>query len=237
VSDIKLRDFLKEGLIIRTKYCDGPNWVTNVVYSINEDFIEVDLGLEKDYIDNLLMVGDTMKCKYTDDEQEYSFIGWITKIKADFPQSITIRVHQIEKFGNKRNSYRYDVYLCSVIKTSRSDAKGMFTIVTNISQTGVAFVMKEGIEKTIDVDGKDIANSNLFFEVYVSPENTLFFEGIIVRKSKVEKGIEYGGLITDIDLENEKKLNDLVNELANKDKEFYNKRSGFWSQNSKFNKQ
>jgi len=33
------------------------NWVTNVVYAINEDWIEVDIGLEKDYIDNIIMIG------------------------------------------------------------------------------------------------------------------------------------------------------------------------------------
>ncbi|GAE90234.1 type IV pilus assembly PilZ [Acetivibrio straminisolvens JCM 21531] len=40
----------------------------------------------------------------------------------------------------------------------------------------------------------------------------------------------------DIDLQNEKILNELIDELEKKDKEFYNKRSSFWSKNSKYNK-
>lgn len=236
MADIKLREFLTEGLIIRTKFNDNPNWITNLIYAINEDFIEVDIGLEKDYVDNILMVGDTIKCKYTDENHEYAFVGWVTKIKVDFPQSITIRVHQIEMFGNKRNSYRYDVYLCAIIKKSRNDGKGVFAIVTNISSKGLAFVIRENIGKTIDVNENSMLASDIFVEVYISPEKTLCYKGRIVRKSNSEKGIEYGVQILDIDLENEKLLNEFVDELANKDKEFYNKRSGFWSKNSKFNK-
>jgi len=63
--------------------------VTNVVYAINEDWIEVDIGLEKDYIDNIIMIGDTMRCKYSTDEYEFMLIGWVTKIKLEEPQSIT----------------------------------------------------------------------------------------------------------------------------------------------------
>jgi len=61
------------------KHCNSTNWVTNVVYAINEDWIEVDIGLEKDYIDNIIMIGDTMRCKYSTDEYEFMLIGWVTK--------------------------------------------------------------------------------------------------------------------------------------------------------------
>lgn len=232
MSDIRLRDFLVEGSVIRTKHYDNSNWVTNIVYNINEDYIEIDIGLEKDYVDNLIMVGDTMKCKYTSNENEYSLIGWVSRIKADFPQSITIKVHEIEEFDNKRSSYRYDVYLCSIIKEKSEDEKGIFSILTNISRTGAAFIVKENLDNQLQ--RSDMKQKSFFFEIYISPEKKLNFTGSVKRKTNNIRGIEYGIQIDDISINNEKILNDFIDELENKDKEIYNKRSSFWSKNSKY---
>lgn len=216
MGNVRLREFLGEGFVIRTKHCSSSIWVTNVVYAINEDFIEVDIGLEKDYIDNIIMIGDTMKCKYTSDDYEFNLIGWVTRIKADFPQSITIKVHDIEKFANKRDSYRFDVYLCSVIKVKRFEEKGIFAILTNISRTGAAFVLKEELEKQLGITDLAKIETTCIFEVYVSPENQITFEGVIRRKGDNERGIEYGVKITDIDIKSEKVLLELLEELEKK---------------------
>ncbi|OPZ85479.1 MAG: PilZ domain protein [Firmicutes bacterium ADurb.Bin419] len=234
MESARLREFLGEGTIIRTKHCSSSTWVTNVIYAINEDYIEIDIGLEKDYIDNMIMIGDTMKCKYASDEYEVTLIGWVTRIKADFPQSITIKVHDIEKFANKRNSYRFDVYLCSVIKVKRFEEKGIFAILTNLSRTGAAFVIKEEIEKELGIEDTTKKETVCVFEVYVSPEKQILFEGTIQRKCDNDRGKEYGVKITDIDLKSEKVLLELLEELEKKDKEFYNKRSSFWSKHSKY---
>lgn len=234
MESARLREFLGEGTIIRTKHCSSSTWVTNVIYAINEDYIEIDIGLEKDYIDNMIMIGDTMKCKYTTEQHEITLIGWVTRIKADFPQSITIKVHDIEKFANKRDSYRYDVYLCSIIKVKHFEEKGIFAILTNISRTGAAFVIKEDIEKQLGLSDSAKVQNVCVFEVYVSPDKLIVFEGTIQRKCDNERGKEYGVKITDIDLKSEKVLSELLEELEKKDKEFYNKRSGFWSKHSKY---
>lgn len=236
MDDVRLREVLSEGVIIRTKHCNSNNWVTNVVYGINEDCIEVDIGLEKDYIDNIIMVGDTMRCKHTTSEYEFTLIGWVTRIRLEHPQSITIKVHDVEKFTNKRDNYRYDVYLCSVIKENKNDSKGVFAIMVNLSYGGAAFVVKEELESQMDFEGAPGEEISNIFEIYISPKKKLCFEGTIRRKSGSEKGFEYGVKITDIDLQNEKILNEFIDELEKKDKEFYNKRSSFWSKNSKYNK-
>ncbi|MFZ5988695.1 MAG: PilZ domain-containing protein [Bacillota bacterium] len=236
MDNVKLREFLCEGSIVRTKHCNTSNWVTNVIYAINEDYIEIDIGLEKDYVDNIIMVGDTMKCKYTSGDYEYTLIGWVTRIKVDFPQSLTIKIHDIEKFTNKRESYRYDVYLCSVIKLNKNDSKGIFAIMINISQGGAAFVVKEDLESQLGIGDTLKEEIKTYFEVYITPKKQLCFEGVIRRKSSNEKGIEYGVKIIDLDIGNEKVLNGFIDELEKKDKEFYNKRSSFWSKNSKYNK-
>lgn len=234
MENVKLREFLGEGTIIRTKHCNSSSWVTNIVYGINEDYIEIDIGLEKDYIDNIIMVGDTMKCKYTSPEYEFTLIGWVMRINADFPQRITIKVHDVEKFVNKRDSYRFDVYLCSVIKLKSCEEKGIFAIMTNISRTGAAFVLKEELEKQFSVTDTTKTDVICTFEVFISPEQQITFEGIIRRKCDNERGKEYGVKITDIDIKSEKVLSELLEELEKKDKEFYNKRSSFWSKHSKY---
>ena len=60
------------------------------------------------------------------------------------------------------------------------------------------------------------------------------FNGVIKRKCDVERGIEYSARITDIDKKNKKILLELLEELEKIDKEFYNKRSSFWSKHSKY---
>jgi len=234
MEGIKLREFLHEGAIIRTKHCNSSSWVTNVVYSINDDYIEIDIGLERDYIQNIIMIGDTIKCKYTSDDYEFTLRGWVTRINLDIPQSITIKIHDIERFVNKRDSYRFDVYLASVIKLKNSDEKGIFAILTNISHTGAAFTVKEDLEKELGITFPEDNERTFIFVIYISPEKQITFEGTLKRKCDNEKGKEYGVRITDIDIENEKVLVEFLEKLANKDKEFYNKRSGFWSKNSKY---
>ena len=235
MENIKLGQFLSQGSIIRTKHCDNPNWVTNVVYSISDDWIEMDIGLEKDYIDGLIMVGDTIKCKYATEESEITILGWVNRIRLEHPQSITLKVHSLSKFDNKRESYRFDVYLCSVIKPVAKSGKGIFAIMTNISRTGAAFVVNEDMEEHIkekDSNGDIVCN----FEIFLTPSKQLNFQGLLKRKGSVEKGIEYGVRIVDVDAKNEKKLAEFLEELEKKDKEFYNKRSSFWSKHSKYKK-
>lgn len=233
----RLRDFIIEGAVIRTKLNDCPNWVTNVVYSINDEYIEIDIGLEKDYIDNIIMTGDTIKCKYTTEEFEYTLVGWVTRIRTEFPQSLTIKVHDMVKFENKRDSYRFDVYLSSVVKMNSTDKKGIFAILTNISKTGAAVMVREEVEKTLGIEINPDQTFKVYIETYITPQNILIFEASVIRKIPREKGFEYGLKFSDMDIDNERKLIEFINELEGQDKEIYNKRSSFWSKNSKLNNQ
>jgi len=132
---------------------------------------------EKDYIDNIIMIGDTMRCKYSTDEYEFMLIGWVTKIKLEEPQSITIKIHDVERFANRRDNYRYDIYLCSVIKANRNDEKGVFAIMTNLSQGGAAFIAKEDIEKELETAYNMQEEKNYYFEVFITPKKQLCFTG------------------------------------------------------------
>lgn len=228
-----LEKYLKVGSIIKTKIEISPAWVTNIIYSVSVDCIEVDVGLEKSYIENFVMIGDTIKCKYTSGDVELMFIGWITNIHIDHPQRLTIKVHQVNCFENKRDYTRFDVYLSAVIRKEKNPSNGVFAILTNISKAGAAFLLRESIEKSMDIDKNFIKNNTFNFEVNLSLERIFTFEGSIVRIDTKEKGIEYGVKYDYIDPHSALLLEQFLTELANEDKEFYNKRSGFWSKNSK----
>lgn len=222
----KLSDFLIVGAIIRTQLSGCTKWVTNLIQNISEDCIEIDIGLEKDYLDNLIMIGDTLKCKYDSGNMEYSLTGWITKINLQEPQSITLRIHEVDAFENARDSYRYDVYLSAAVKEIREEGKGTFAVLTNISRTGAAFIVKDELEQIV------LGQDKVYLEVYISSGKEFRSEGLLLRKLKKSKGVEYGLKFINIQPDAGKVLEEFLNELANKDKEIYNKRSGFWSKNS-----
>lgn len=233
----KISDLLKDGYIIRTKHLDNSDWVTNVIYAVDDDCIEFDIGFDKSYINNLIMVGDSMKCKYGTVLHEYMLEGEVSKIKEDFPQSITVKVKNISKFSNNRKSIRYDVYLCSVVKVKGyEDCKGIFAIMVNVSAAGAAFVLHEEIEKTLGIEERPLDEVIAIFEIYVSPKSQIIFEGKIKRKNKSGKGIEYGVLIANIDGKNKKALNELISTFENKDKDLYDSSKSYWKRNSKLSK-
>lgn len=125
--------------------------------------------------------------------------------------------------------------MCSVIRKKKGDSNGIFAIMVNLSRNGAAFIVKEEIEGQLGLE-ENQEEKICYFDVHISPKKQLCFEGIIRRKNSNSKGFEYGVEIVDIDIDNEKNLNEFLDELEKKDKEFYNKRSSFWSKNSKYNK-
>ncbi|MEN8907454.1 MAG: PilZ domain-containing protein [Clostridiales bacterium] len=234
-EDIKLLDILKVGEIIKSKHCQSNNWVNNIIMDIDDKNIKINLGMDNEYVKSIVMVGDTIKCKYYVKHKEYVLVGWITDIEANFPQKLVIRIHDIELYENQREFKRYDVYICSVIKKRRTDKKGIFTIMTNVSSGGAAFSLKKDISEDFMQTEKNVMQDIYFFEIYISNEVTLIFQGEIVRRTKRERGLEYGVKLIDIDNENTLILDNYIKELENKDKEIYNK-SSFWTKNSKFYK-
>lgn len=230
--DEKLSEILKEGEIIRTRHCQAYNWITNIVLGIDEKCIEIDIGIEKEYIDNIVMIGDTMNCKYTSKEREYMLVGWVSDVKPDFPQKLTIRIHNVYSYPNKREAYRYDVYLCSVIKKDKDEKRGVFAIMTNISLGGAAFTTRKDIGD--EFSNPEVEKNNLIFDVFVSNTIQISFEGSIKRKTQTSKGIEYGIMIEKINYEDEENLYKYISSLENKDKEFHKNKQSYWNKNSKY---
>ena len=232
--EINISSFLKKGDSIKVKHDDLPSWVNNTVFSINDDLKEIDIVFDEKYIENQVMIGDIVNIKYNEGEYEYFILGWVSKIKNDESKKLSVKVHSIEKHFNKRKSKRYDVYLSMVAKNNQ-DNKGVFGIVINISKDSLGFVVNEQLLKK-DGKEKNKKDEALFsFEVFINANRSVSFEGVILRESKREKGIEYGAKMKRIDDENSRILNEFVYELENKNREYYNKRDSYWSKHSKYN--
>ncbi len=231
MSDPNLLNFLHDGNIIRTRLGNSMNWITNIVLSINGDSFEIDMGLEKEYIGAEITKGQIIRCKYTVNNIEYMFEGAVANIKTDFPQAISIITQHVDVYNNNRDSCRYDVNLSSVIKAGGKNDKGVFAILVNISHTGAALVLKENIESMFKIKADKLEKITFWIDVYISPELYFSFESRVVRKKTLENGIEYGLRIINISAEDEKKQNKLLSDLANQDKEFYNKQSRLRSSN------
>ena len=56
MSEKNIRDILKEGDIIRTRHCQAYNWVTNIILGMDEKCIEVDIGIEQEYLENIVEI-------------------------------------------------------------------------------------------------------------------------------------------------------------------------------------
>ncbi|MDP4181229.1 MAG: PilZ domain-containing protein [Bacillota bacterium] len=233
MKDNSIRDYLNEGSIIKTRLNNSRAWTTNIVYSLSNDMLELEIGLEKNYINSIIMVGDTIECRYTTDDVEINIVGWVSRINNKYPQRLVIKIHQADLFENKRDCNRYDVYLSTIIKLKQSQKRGIFAILTNISKVGAAFIVNESFEKSLKVSKSYLDENNLYFEVNITLEKSFKFKGSIIRMLTKEKGIEYGIKFIDMEPSSRLMLEQLLTELANEDKEFYNKRSGFWSKNSK----
>lgn len=235
-DDVKLMDIIKSGAAIKTKHCHSTFWVNNVVLNVNEKFIEIDIGLDSQYLKTIVMVGDTIQCKYNVDEGEYVFLGWITNIDLESPQRISIRIHDVDFYKNAREYFRYNVYVASVIKQNLNDKSGIFAVMINISSGGAAFLIKKDILEELFKLRIDDNRENFIFEIYISKDQVFRFKGKILRKTPRDKDIEIGVKLLYIDKENNVILESFIKELENENKEDYNKKSSFWTKNSKFYK-
>lgn len=202
MSNIKIDQLLTPGSVIRTKTIKSE-WISNVIFKASDDIIQIELT--QNYIDNLSMVGDQIKCKFSNSENEYILDGIIENIDADGQKIIAIKINNISKFKNVREHSRYDAYIISRI-TPNMEAPA-FSIVTSISPTGISIVSKSEI----------LATSNVFVEVFIDTGNILRFYGDILRSSITERGFEYGIKYVTMDVQNISALNKTLESFKSKD--------------------
>jgi len=193
MEEIKINEILQRGYQIKTQVQDGRDWIVNSVVNIYEN--EIEIIFDDRYLNELILVGDTMKLTYKIDEWEYIIDAWITGIKIDPNKIIILKVTNIKKINNLRKDERYSVNYGALIYGENSD-EGLFGVITNISVSGLGFVTRENF-----VVGERIRISILL------PDNSFIIDAEIVRTSESAKGTEYGVRFT---IDSEKTTNEIV---------------------------
>jgi len=202
MENIDLNSIISSGALIRTKF-DKTEWISNVTYKVFDSIIQIELT--QDYVNKLVMVGDTVKCKVSTSLTEYVLDGIVDNIEIEKSKTMSIRILNINKFENARQNNRYDAYIISKITINREPA--IFSVVTSLSTSGISVLSKSELPN----------NSDAFVEVFVDSGNTIRFYGNIVRKSLTENGYEYGIKFKQLDQQNEDMLVNVLSEYKSKE--------------------
>jgi hypothetical protein len=148
------------------------------------------------------MVGDFISVRFSYSENEYVLDGQVTDIDIYNEYSISIFVNNINIYKNRRNHYRYYAKLGANLKVNQSE-KGTYSIVTNISLSGIGLISKADIN----------VGSPILLDLFLSSKNIIPIKGSIVRKKALNYGYEYGIAISNISSEIQKKLETLLDRL------------------------
>lgn len=200
IQDVK--EFLEKGATIKTKLVNSKDWIKNTVVSIDEAGNEFEIELKKKYIEDIIMIGDSIKIECQVEEVSYVLDGWITNISINKNESINIRVFAMQKVENNRKGERYDSYYGAMIRNAIAP-EGIFGVVTNMSEGGLAFVAKDMF----------VVGEKMHISVFIDPEKVLEVKGEVVRKNENKKGFEYGVQFIEEESDLEM-LDEVINDLS-----------------------
>ncbi len=227
MENIKLKDVLKSGDIVRTRKRGEKKWNTNIAFNVKNDELVLDAGINEEYYKSI-KVGDKVECKVTLDKFEYTIEANVTDMASTPMQTMTLNIKEIKKYDNLRKESRHFVYLFALIRQNEEDRDPIFSVITDISKGGVAVLIND--RNSMERENISV-HDRVYFEVSLEDQRKIKFEGIIKREKKTKSSIEYGVQISDIDNDNRKVLDDYVDELKNTDDEFQQLKQEIWEYN------
>jgi hypothetical protein len=206
---IEIENILPEKSIIKTRHPGSYDWVTTIIRKAYANCIEVEQV--EDYMVKVLMIGDNLLIKYSDKEYLYTIESTVQGIKFA-SRTVLLAVNSIKKIKNIRYSYRYDAYLSSSLKVLE-DFSEIYSVVTNLSNTGMSIITKGYMEIGEKVD----------MNVYLSSENIINFKCEIKWSDVIWPNNIYGVHILDIDNVNKEKFEGYIKKLERKEKRLISK--------------
>lgn len=189
-----LYTILKESVVVYTKLSTSNIWHQNIVYKVEDK--SVSIALITGYLESIIMPGQTMTIKLTNEDMEYIFIGIIGEIQPQFPSYVKVDIHSIKDLKNSRVFPRYDVYVAANIKSENTE-EDHFAIIHDISLTGMAFYSKSDFS---------ICNEQLNLTIFLPNKNIIVAKGTIIRKISYDSYVDYGMSYTDMQEENNNSL-------------------------------
>jgi hypothetical protein len=197
-----VKKILKEGLVISTLLESSYTWQQNVIQSINDELIYIPL-LDY-YLSELVLQGAGISIKCSGEYYEYIFDGIVADISIETPSFIAVKIHKVHEKINTRAFTRYDIYLPSNVKPVKEKAS-YFSIVTNISITGMAFSSNHDF-----VFGDDCSVT-----IRLPDNKIITATGKIKHKIPKDKLSDYGMHFMEISDTNSKILSDYILSLEN----------------------
>lgn len=74
---------LKEGMVVNTKLKNGSIWIQNIVYKVEKHLVSI--ALLSEYLENIIMLGQSITVKYSSEHSEILFEGEVVKIRPEYP--------------------------------------------------------------------------------------------------------------------------------------------------------
>jgi len=223
MQEVSLDKALKEGQILEVKFNEKQNWIKTTLVKAYESILEIDFGQgEAPPLDEYLAIGDSVNCRCMADGCEYLIQGWISRVKSDAPQRVTVQIHKATKMEPVGDETSYDIFIGCIVRYDPKE-KGVFSIAKKISSHSVTVGLKTGID----------LKEKLYIELLL-PENVTFRAAIEIENPKSWKDSrDFIAKISEPDILNKRILENYLIELKNSNKESTDKQSSFWKRNSK----
>ena len=197
-----LKYILKPGYAVYTRCFIDDEWLPNIIKETTDNLIKINLN--DYYFKKGVMVGDFISVRFSYEESEYILEGEISDIDIYDTYTISIFINNVNIYINRRAHFRYYAKLGASLKSSLSE-KGVYSIVINISLSGLGIISKTNLN----------IGSNVFLDLFVSSKSIIPINGTIIRKRALNYGYEYGISITDISDDSHFKLKNLIESLEN----------------------
>lgn len=169
---------LFEGAVVSVKLAASSLWKQNIIYSVDDQ--NVSIALQDVYLYNVIMKGSAIVIKYTNEYFEYLFEGTVAKINPQYPASVLVHIDKCEELINTRAFQRFDTHLAAYVIPIWDDVN-YFSVVTNISLGGMAFICKENFGY----------GDELNVCMYTPGSKTICVTGKVIRRSVKNSYIDY----------------------------------------------
>lgn len=206
MNSSKFSHVLREGAVVYTKLYASNTWIKNTISKIRDN--DLYIPLLTGYLSDIISIGNDITIKCSDDYNEYIVNGTITDIKVSNSSYVVVHINNVFETLNTRAFKRYDIFLASNIK-SIDDKSAFFSIVTNISLGGMAFISNH-----------EFGSDREAGATILIPDNKLItVKGTIVRKSMDSGIIDYGMKFIEVGPDSEKVLFDYLLALEKREKQ------------------
>lgn len=175
--------------------------VSDVVY-VEGNVIRT--NVPEKYLNNELKIGNSVILKYNDQFREYTLKGTILDFTFLFRPNFFVKIHNVQRNKYLRQHVRYPVLLAADIVEDEK-VLGRRVIVRDISLLGLSFTEPNSVPQ--------IEMGTYAWVTLYLPGDLVEFYGKIVRVQKYPGFTEYGIFITQIEMDQRKKLDKYIEKL------------------------